>query len=201
MSQSLSIVIITHNEEHNLPRTLASVAELVKQTSGEIIVLDSGSTDRTVEVAKSLGAKVFLEEWKGYAPQKNSAIDKASRDWVLSLDADEEVDAELAHQIRAVLDGDWTQVAGDSQNAESQTEVARGKRPEVHGFWMARRNYFLGRWIRHGGFYPDRKLRLFRRGYGEFQSSPVHETVKVSGPTYKLRRGTLLHHAYPSLQS
>ena len=201
MSQSLSIVIITHNEEHNLPRTLASVAELVKQTSGEIIVLDSGSTDRTVEVAKSLGAKVFLEEWKGYAAQKNSAIDKASRDWILSLDADEEVDAELAHQIRAVLDGDWTQVAGDGQNAESQTEVARGKRPEVHGFWMARRNYFLGRWIRHGGFYPDRKLRLFRRGYGEFQPSPVHETVKVSGPTYKLRRGTLLHHAYPSLQS
>ena len=201
MSQSLSIVIITHNEEHNLPRTLASVAELVKQTSGEIIVLDSGSTDRTIELAKSLGAKIFLEEWKGYAAQKNSAIDKASRDWILSLDADEEVDAELAHQIRAVLDGDWTQVAGDSQNAESQTEVARGKRPEVHGFWMARRNYFLGRWIRHGGFYPDRKLRLFRRGYGEFQPSPVHETVKVSGPTYKLRRGTLLHHAYPSLQS
>ena len=201
VSQSLSIVLITHNEEHNLPRTLVSVAELVKQTSGEIIVLDSGSTDRTVEVAKSLGAKVFLEEWKGYAPQKNSAIDKASRDWILSLDADEEVDAELAHQIRAVLDGDWTQVAGDGQNTESQTEVARGKRPEVHGFWMARRNYFLGRWIRHGGFYPDRKLRLFRRGYGEFQPSPVHETVKVSGPTYKLRRGSLLHHAYPSLQS
>ena len=201
VSQSLSIVLITHNEEHNLPRTLVSVSELVKQTSGEIIVLDSGSTDRTVEVAKSLGAKVFLEEWKGYAAQKNSAIDKASRDWILSLDADEEVDAELAHQIQAVLNGDWTQVAGDGQNAESQTEVARGKRPEVHGFWMARRNYFLGRWIRHGGFYPDRKLRLFRRGYGEFQPTPVHETVKVSGPTYKLRRGTLLHHAYPSLQS
>src|SRR5438552_18825117 len=107
MSQSLSIVIITHNEEHNLPRTLASVAELVKQTSGEIIVLDSGSTDRTIELAKSLGAKIFLEEWKGYAAQKNSAIDKASRDWVLSLDADEEVDPELAHQLKAVLDGDW----------------------------------------------------------------------------------------------
>src|SRR5438270_8170934 len=201
MSQSLSIVIITHNEEHNLPRTLASVAELVKQTSGEIIVLDSGSTDRTVEVAKSLGAKVFLEEWKGYATRKKSAIDRASRDWILSLDADEEVAPKLAHQIRAVLDGDWTQVAGDVQNAESQTEVARGKRPEVHGFWLARRNYFLGRWIRHGGFYPDRKLRLFRRGYGEFQPSPVHETLKVSGPTYKLGSGALLHHAYPMLQS
>ena len=201
MSQSLSIVIITHNEEHNLPRTLASVAELVKQTSGEIIVLDSGSTDRTVEVAKSLGAKVFLEEWKGYAPQKNSAIDKASRDWILSLDADEEVAPELVHQIQAVLNGDWTQVVGDEQSAGSPADVEKGKIPEVHGFWLARRNYFLGRWIRHGGFYPDRKLRLFRRGYGEFQPSPVHETVKVSGPTYKLRRGTLLHHAYPSLQS
>jgi len=181
---------------------------LVKQTSGEIIVLDSGSTDRTIEVAKSLGAKIFLEEWKGYAAQKNSAIDKASRDWILSLDADEEVDPELAHQIKAVLDGDWIRIADSKDSLDTvervmaiEEAVEKGKKPEVHGFWMARRNYFLGRWIRHGGFYPDRKLRLFRRGYGEFQPSPVHETVKVSGPTYKLRRGTLLHHAYPSLQS
>ena len=116
------------------------------------------------------------------------------------MDADEEVDPELAHQIRAVLDGDWTQVSADNQ-VMNAADVEKGKRPEVHGFWMARRNYFLGRWIRRGGFYPDRKLRLFRRGYGEFKSARVHETVQVNGPTYKLRRGTLLHHAYPSLQS
>ena len=92
----LSVVIITHNEEANIGRTLASVQPLVADGKGEIIVVDSGSTDRTVEIAKSFGAKVFVEEWKGYAAQKNSAIDKASGDWILSLDADEEVERELA---------------------------------------------------------------------------------------------------------
>ncbi len=88
----LSVVIITHNEEANIGRTLASVQPLVADGKGEIIVVDSGSTDRTVEIAKSFGAKVFVEEWKGYAAQKNSAIDKAAGDWILSLDADEEVE-------------------------------------------------------------------------------------------------------------
>ena len=86
----LSVVIITRNEEANIGRTLASVQPLVAEGKGEIIVVDSGSTDRTVEIAKSLGAKVFVEEWKGYAAQKNSAIDKAAGEWILSLDADEE---------------------------------------------------------------------------------------------------------------
>src|SRR5205085_6159877 len=87
------------NEEANLGRTLASVSELVKQTSGEIIVVDSGSTDHTVEIAKSFGAKVFVEPWKGYAAQKNSAIDKASGDWILSLDADEELEPGLTEEL------------------------------------------------------------------------------------------------------
>ena len=89
----LSVVIITHNEEANIGRTLASVQPLVADGKGEIIVVDSGSTDRTVEIAKSFGAKVFIEEWKGYAAQKNSAIDKAAGDWILSLDADEELES------------------------------------------------------------------------------------------------------------
>src|SRR6201993_5476753 len=92
----LSVVIITFNEEANIARTLESVLPLISDGKGEIIVVDSGSTDRTVEIAKSFGAKVFVEEWKGYAAQKNSAIDKAKGDWVLSLDADEEVDRDLA---------------------------------------------------------------------------------------------------------
>lgn len=96
---SLSVVIITYNEEANLARTLKSVQPLVCDGRGEIIVVDSGSTDRTVEIAKSFGAKVFIEEWKGYAAQKNSAIDKATGDWILSLDADEEVDSELAEEL------------------------------------------------------------------------------------------------------
>ena len=88
---TLSVVIITHNEEANIGRTLESVKPLVCDGKGEIIIVDSGSTDRTVEIAKSFGAKVFVEEWKGFAAQKNSAIDKATGDWILSLDADEEV--------------------------------------------------------------------------------------------------------------
>ena len=96
---TLSVVIITHNEEANLARTLESVRPLVSGGRGEIIVVDSGSTDRTVEIAKSFGAKVFIEEWKGYAAQKNSAIDKATGDWILSLDADEEMGVEAQHFV------------------------------------------------------------------------------------------------------
>src|SRR3979490_3386921 len=96
---NLSVVIITVNEEANLSRTLASVKPLVADGKGEIIVVDSGSTDRTVEIAKSFGANVFVEEWKGYAAQKNSAIDKAKGDWILSLDADEEVESTLIEEL------------------------------------------------------------------------------------------------------
>ena len=95
----LSVVLITHNEERNLGRTLESVKPLVAGGQGEIIVVDSGSTDRTVEIAESYGAKVFVEPWKGFAAQKNSALDKATGDWILSLDADEEVDPTLAEEI------------------------------------------------------------------------------------------------------
>lgn len=169
---SLSVVIITLNEESNIGRTLASVA-----WADERIVVDSGSTDRTLEIAHTLGATVFQESWKGYAEQKNSAIAKATGDWVLSLDADEEVSAELAASIKRVMEGPTANIAG---------------------YFIARRNLFLGRWIRHGGFYPDRKLRLFRRGKGQFVERAVHETMRVDGPTTELT-GDLIHNAYPTL--
>src|SRR5215471_5750085 len=97
----LSVVFITCNEEANIGRTLKSVQPLVADGKGEIIVVDSGSTDRTVEIAKSFGAKVFVEAWKGFAAQKNSAIDKSTGGWILSLDADEEVEPALADEIAA----------------------------------------------------------------------------------------------------
>src|ERR1700726_1948548 len=100
-----SVVIITFNEEAIIGRTLASVQPLVADGKGEIIVVDSGSTDRTVEIARSHGAKVFVEEWKGYAAQKNSAIEKAVGDWILSLDADEELDGPLQKSIADTLEG------------------------------------------------------------------------------------------------
>ena len=101
---TLSVVLITHNEEANLARTLESVRPLVRDGQGEIIIVDSGSTDRTVEIAKSFGAKVFVEVWKGYAGQKNSAIEKASGDWILSLDADEELDGPLREALAGTFD-------------------------------------------------------------------------------------------------
>jgi glycosyltransferase involved in cell wall biosynthesis len=174
---TLSVVLITQNEECNLPRTLESVMPLVRDGKGEIIVVDSGSTDRTVEIAQSYGAKVFVEAWKGFAAQKNSAMDKGSMDWVLQLDADEPLESGLAAEIKIVL------------------QASSGMR----GFWIPRKNFFLGRWIRHGGFYPDPKLRLVRRGAGRFEEYGAHPTMKVDGPTGKLSHA-LLHHAYPTLR-
>jgi glycosyltransferase involved in cell wall biosynthesis len=185
----LSVVVITHNEEANIARTLESVKPLVADGKGEIIIVDSGSTDRTVEIAKSFGAKVFVEEWKGYAAQKNSAIDKAVGDWILSLDADESVNPTAVQVIQRILGPD--------------SDVYEG----VAGCWLSRKNYFLGRWIRHGGFYPDKKLRLFRRGRGRFEGRAVHETVAVEGRTERALEMdfvmggeiALEHHSYPTL--
>lgn len=174
----LSVVVITHNEEANIGRTLESVQPLVKDALVEIVVVDSGSTDKTVGIAESYGAKVFAEEWKGYAAQKNSAIEKATGDWILSLDADEEADVELQKFL-----SDFLKQTG----------------PDVNGIWIARKNIFLGRWIRHGGFWPDVKLRLFRRGTGRFQDQAVHETITVQGNTSRSQSGALLHRAYPTL--
>lgn len=190
---TLSVVIITHNEEANLARTLESVKPLVSDGKGEIIVVDSGSTDRTVEIAKSFGAKIFVEEWRGFAAQKNSAIDKATGDWVLSLDADEEVSEGMQQFLLLILFG------------QPPDEFANFKGGIVFG----RRNYFLGRWIQHGGFYPDEKLRLFRSGGGRFEERLVHEDIRmlegcpIYNPAmyYKMSGGPIdiLHHSYPTL--
>jgi glycosyltransferase involved in cell wall biosynthesis len=196
---TLSVVIITLNEEANLGRTLESVQALVGEGKGEIIVVDSGSSDHTVEIAKSFGAKVFVEEWKGFAAQKNSAIDKATEEYVLSLDADEEVSAELAREIEQILQS--PPVVHDAGGEAS--EGLEGS-ASVKGFWIPRRNYFLGRWIQHGGFWPDRKLRLFRRGEGRFSETLVHETVRISENSRnsiatRNLSGALIHHSYPTL--
>jgi glycosyltransferase involved in cell wall biosynthesis len=198
---TLSVCIITHNEEANIGRTLASVAELVKQTDGEIIVVDSGSTDGTVEIARSYGAKVLVEPWKGYAAQKNSAIEKASGDWILSLDADELLDEELANDITQIVsahhDGkEWCLTPKATRSTTDRLKPALAQ--PASGYWIARKNLFLGRWIRHGGFWPDRKLRLFRRGLGQIQERLVHETVTLRGAARNLE-GSLTHHAYPTL--
>ncbi len=173
----LSVAIITHNEERNLARTLASVS-----FADEVVVVDSGSTDRTVEIARSFGARVLIREWPGFAAQKNFAIQQCSGAWVLSLDADEELSPELRTQIRQLLPSN----------------------PPADAFFLKRRNLFLGRWIKHGGYYPDRKLRLFRRAAAnfslepKFEERPVHETIVFDGASQTLDFD-LIHHAYPTL--
>jgi len=171
----LSVVIITHNEEANIGRALESVRPLVSDGNGEIIIVDSVSTDRTVEIVRSYGAKVFVEDWKGFAAQKNSAIEKASGEWILSLDADEEVSPELAAKIPVAL-----QSAGQ-------------------GFFVYRKNFFLGRAMMHGGFWPDPKLRLFRRGTARFEDRSVHEDARLSQGSAATLPFPLLHHSYPTL--
>lgn len=177
--QTLSVAIITLNEEKNLARTLASV-----QFADEIIVVDSGSIDRTVEIAREFDAKVFFEPWKGFASQKNSAIEKCSGTWVLSLDADEELTLELQQEIRILL----------------------RKKPPADAYMIRRRNLFLNSWMRHGGYYPDPKLRLFRRHSANFApparftERPVHETMAFDGVLAALKHD-LIHHAYPTIES
>src|SRR5580698_8780890 len=152
MPPMLSVAIITKNEEANLARTLASV-----QWAEEIVIVDSASTDRTVEIARSFNAIVYDEAWKGFAGSKNSAIAKCTGTWVLSLDADEELSPELQTQIRALLPTN----------------------PPIDAYYIRRRNLFLGRWIKHGGFYPDATLRLFRRTAANFTSTPQFEDRPV----------------------
>jgi glycosyltransferase involved in cell wall biosynthesis len=190
----LSVVIITFNEEANIGRTLASVQALVSDAKGEIIVVDSGSADRTVQVAQSFGAKVFVEHWKGYAAQKNSAIDKATGDWILLLDADEEL-GDVAQAF--VLDFLFGSYGSELRSTDT-------------GVLFGRRNYFLGRWIRYGGFYPDKKVRLIPRSGGRFETRLVHEDIqmksnaKVFDPSlhWSFRGDShidLIHHSYPTL--
>ena len=172
----LSVCIITHNEEANVARTLDSV----KGIADEMIVVDSGSTDKTVELARARGAKVFVEEWKGFARQKNAAMAKTSGDWILSLDADEEVSPELAASIKNLL---------------KSGKVA----PEFDAYMVGRKNLYLNRWLKRSGYYPDRKLRLVRRGMGAFEDRAVHESMHSTGKIGRLE-GDLIHHAYATLE-
>jgi glycosyltransferase involved in cell wall biosynthesis len=171
MSNSLSVALITLNEAANLPRTLKSIG-----WAQEIIVVDSGSTDATREIAEANGARFFVEPWKGFGGQKNSAIAHTTEEWVLSLDADEEVSAALAGEIHELLAG----------------------KPQFDAYRIPRLNHFLGRPLRHGGYWPDPKVRLFRKGAAQFEERAVHESMQTSGPVGRLKR-PLIHHCYPTL--
>ena len=172
MSKTLSVAMIAMNEEENLPRTLESV-----RWADEIIVVDSGSKDRTIEIAKSFGAKTSYHDFGGHGEQKNVALDLCTSDWILLLDADEVLTPELQQEIRDLL-------AGDSKYG---------------AYWIPRLNLIFGRWMRHGGFYPDPKLRLFKRGAARLSEGVgPHSTPQFEGPKGKLKHD-MLHYAYPNM--
>ena len=182
----LSVAIITFNEEANIARTLRSVIEV----ADEVVIVDSGSSDLTLQIAQEFGPKVkiFAEAWKGFAAQKNFAIEQCGGEWVLSLDADEELSDGLRNEIAQLI----------QEHAPVVPDGTPGVGEPCTVFSVARRNMFLGRWLKHGGMWPDRKIRLFQRGTALFEERPVHETIQVSGPVGELNF-PLHHHAYPTL--
>ena len=171
----LSVIIITRNESANIVACLESVA-----FADEVIVLDGQSTDDTVSLAQNVGAKVFIApSWEGFGPQKNKALSYASHDWVLSIDADERVSADLASEIQRVL-----------------------SQPQNTLYDIPRLTNFCGQWIHHCGWRPDRVARLFQKHTARFSDDVVHEKL-VSNDRHakgKLQH-SLLHYSYPSAQS
>jgi glycosyltransferase involved in cell wall biosynthesis len=160
MKLPLSLVVITHDEEKNIERCLKSVP-----FAQEIVVLDSESSDRTCEIAKAHGAKVFREKFRGFGPQKRRAVELASQDWVLSLDADEAL----------------------SESAQKAIVHAFQKgEPAAAALQLSRLSFHMGRWIRHGGWYPDWQIRLFDRRRANWDLALLHEKVQVEGAAMKL---------------
>lgn len=163
--QQLSIAIIANNEADRLPACLESV-----RFADDVVVVDSGSTDRTVAIAEAAGCRVFVEEWKGFGRQKQSAVDKCHHDWVLVLDADERVPAETRRTIAELLAS-----------------------PDADGYSFPRRNFYHQKWVRHGGWWPDRVVRFFRKDRGAVDDVVVHESIRVNG-TVKALDVPLEHH-------
>lgn len=168
--------MIAGNEAHRIRRTLASVAGW---TSEIIIVLNDDVNDGTDKIAAEFGAKVFREPWKGFGPQKQSAVEKCTQSWVLNLDADEVVSPQLRLEIQQLL--------------------ADEKRNAAHAAYsFPRCSFYCGRWIRHGDWYPDRQIRLWCRGQASWSTAIVHEKLEVAGAIGRLR-GDLLHFSNESI--
>jgi len=166
----VSAVIITFNEEENIKRCIASLG-----FADEVVVVDSGSRDKTAQIAKELGALVFTHGWQGYSKQKNFAVSKARNEWVLSLDADEVVSPELGEELTKIIISPY------------------------EGYSIPRRAFFLGRWINHCGWYPDLQLRLFRKKAGRFdETKQVHERFLLNGKA-GLLKNDLFHYTYTNL--
>lgn len=169
---TIGIAVIAKNEKDRIGRLLKSL-----DFANEIVVVDSGSSDGTQDLCERMGSKVVFKEWQGFGLQKQFAMDQIQSDWVLNLDADEEVSKELAQEMIAAVN-----------NAD----------PRVGGFSMPRLSRYLGRWIRHGGWYPDRKVRLVRRKSGKWSDDPLHEKLYVDGKVERLSK-PIFHYVYRNI--
>lgn len=163
----ITATVITFNEEHNIAAALESL-----RWADEIIVVDSESTDHTVEIARSITNRVFVRPWPGYSAQKNFAAEQAANNWIFSLDADERVSEELKKEIE---------------------QIKRGAEPTAAAFEMARSTFYLGRWIKHSGWRPDYKRRLYNRNRARWKGSYVHETLEIDGDVQRIA-GNILHY-------
>ncbi|MBI2619759.1 MAG: glycosyltransferase family 2 protein [Ignavibacteriales bacterium] len=168
----LSVIVITQNEEHNIRECLSTVT-----WAGEIIVVDSGSEDRTVERAREFTDRIFVRAWRGFGEARNFAIRQARGEWIFWLDADERITHLLAEEIRKTI--------------ESLSSLA--------AYSVPRKSFFLGKWIRHCGWYPGRVVRLFRQDKGRFTDEKVHERLNVDGTIGELK-ADLLHYTDPTLE-
>lgn len=188
---SLSVVLATYNEEKNIGSCLASVQGL----ADEIIVVDGSSTDKTVELAETYGARVKVTTNKPiFHINKQIAIDMATKDWILQLDADERVTPELAREIKEVT----SKSQKDPSIPPPKGGVAQDDSGVVNGYWIPRKNWFLGRYLMKGGIYPDYTMRLYKRGKGRLPQKSVHEQAVVEGETSYLKN-PLIHLADTSL--
>lgn len=170
--QRLTIIIVAKNEAINIAECVRSA-----RFADEIIVLDSGSTDGTPDLARTEGATVVTTDWPGYGPQNNRGIDLATGDWFFTLDADERIGPELAGEIREAME-----------------------RTDVNGFRVPRTSMFCGRFMKHGGWSPDYTWRLARRGKARFTGHFLHAHLQVEGPTGTLRR-PMVHYSYRSMEA
>ena len=170
---TLSVILITYNEEKNIAACLESV-----RWADEIVLVDSGSEDQTAAIAQRFGVKVFQKNFAGYGSQKQYALEQATGDWVLSLDADERITPEL--------------------QAEILEKIAQSDK--VVGYEITRKNFIFGKWLKHAGLFPDYHLRLFRRHAGRFTPSLIHEGIEVEGKVQRCQN-PILHFTYPTIAS
>lgn len=190
----ISAVISAYNEEKNIERCLKSLA-----FADEIIVVDNGSEDKTVDLAKKYTDKIFSQKNnpKEIDMQKNLGFEKATYDWILSIDADEEVSPELASEIREILDHGSPVLEEQETSSKDQRSKNQDLKP-LNGYYIPRKNIIFGKFIEHTGWYPDPQLRLFRKGKAKFVKTHVHEQVKLEGEAAYLS-SDLIHHHYNTI--